>query len=184
MFTPLFTDGIWNTTFDSELKEYCDYIRYKDDGRTLTNSGYQSNPLNLTEPVLRPLISHIEKVTKDFSSHLQIDSKSKVVDMWININGYKDYNKEHIHSGCLFSGVYYVHTPEDCGDIEFVRHSHDYMLYDWRERQREYNTHNSALWHLPSVKGRCYIFPSYYKHRVLPNLNKEDERYSLSFNIE
>ena len=185
MFTPLFTDGIWNTTFNSDLKEYCDFIRKNDKGRSVSNTGgYQSNYLNMAEPLIQPLISHIQLSTKHFSSYLQCNSSCKVSDMWININGYKDYNMEHTHPNCMFSGVYYIHTPKDCGHIEFVRHSHDYMTYDWRGKQSKYNSHNSALWHVPSEKNKCYIFPSYYKHRVTPNYNKEEQRYSISFNIQ
>lgn len=184
MFTPLFTDGIWNTTFNSDLKEYCDFIRKNDKGRLISNiGGYQSNSLNLAEPVIQPLISHIQLSTKHFSNYLKVKCYSKVTDMWININGYKDYNVEHIHSNCMFSGVYYIHTPKDCGNIEVIRHSHDYMSYDWNNKSTEHTSHNSAVWHLPSTKDKCYIFPSYTKHRVTPNRSNE-ERYSISFNLE
>jgi len=183
MFTPLFTDGVWNTTFNSDLKDYCDFIRKNDTGRNVSNIlGYQSNNLNMADPVLQPLISHITSSTKDYSKHIGIETSGIIDNMWINISGHKDYNIEHIHSGCLISGVYYVQTPRDCGDIVFLRHSHDYMLYDWRNVQKDFNTHNSARFILPSEKNKCYLFPSYYKHAVAPNRN-QSERYSISFNL-
>jgi uncharacterized protein (TIGR02466 family) len=184
MFTPLFTDGVWNTTFNSDLKEYCYNIREKDNGVIKTNSamGYHTNGLNLTDPEIQPLKSHIEQSVKNYSQFISVNCKHKVCDMWINISGHKDYLSEHIHARTLFSGVYYVHTPKNCGDIEFIRHSHDYMLYDWKDVQNKYNTYNSARWTLPAEKNRCYIFPSLMKHSVTPNMN-QDDRIAISFNI-
>ena len=44
MFTPLFTDGVWNTTFNSDLKDYFDFVRKNDTGRNISNIlVYQSN---------------------------------------------------------------------------------------------------------------------------------------------
>ena len=61
MFTPLFTDGVWNTTFNSDLKDYCDFVRKNDTGRNISNIlGYQSNNLNMADPILQPLISHLK----------------------------------------------------------------------------------------------------------------------------
>ena len=38
-------------------------------------------------------------------------------------------------------------------------------------------------WWLPAEKNLLYIFPSYLYHTVEPNLNKEENRISLSFDI-
>ena len=184
MLSPLFTDGVWNTSFKTDLKEYCDFIRNNDKGRVLSNKGgYQSKNLNLSDSLLQPLISHIQKETLNFSRLFNMTYDSfKVNDMWININGYKDYNRNHHHPNCLFSGVYYVSTPFDCGPIEFVRSNDRLMAYDWHVPVTEWNSYNCFNWYLPAEQHRCYIFPSFYEHRVLSNLSKE-ERYSISFNV-
>ena len=185
MFTPLFTDGVWNTTFKTDLKDYCDFIRNNDTGRNVSNvGGYQSKNLNCSESILQPLIFHIQKETLNFSRlfHMTYDS-FKVDNMWININGFKDFNNNHNHPGCLFSGVYYISTPQNCGNIEFIRSAERFMVYDWEVPVTNHNNYNSTIWYLPAEQHRCYIFPSFYEHRVSPNLNKEEERYSISFNI-
>jgi len=184
MFTPIFTDGVWNTSFKTDLKEYCDFVKNNDTGRALSNKGgYQSNDCNLSDPILSPLISHIQKETLNFSRLFNMTYDSfKVDNMWININGYKDYNNNHHHPGCLFSGVYYISTPLDCGNIEFIRSTERVMVYDWEVPITDFNSYNCFNWYLPAEQHRCYIFPSFYEHRVLPNRNKE-ERYSISFNL-
>jgi len=184
MFTPLFTDGVWNTTFKTDLKDYCDFIRNNNTGRNISNvGGYQSKDLNLSEPLLQSLISHIQKETFNFSRMFNMTYDSfKVDNMWININGYKDYNNNHHHPGCLFSGVYYISTPQNCGNIEFIRSAERFMVYDWEVPVTNYNSYNATIWYLPAEQYRCYIFPSFYEHRVIPNLNTK-ERYSISFNV-
>lgn len=183
MFTPLFTDGVWNTTFITELKDYCDITRNTSNRVASNVGGYQSKDLDLTDLELQPLISHIEKETLNFSRMFNMTYSSfKMSNMWININGYKDYNRNHHHPGSLFSGVYYISTPKDCGNIEFVRSTDKLMAYDWHIPVTSWNEHNSFNWNLPAIQYRCYIFPSFYEHRVLPNLSKE-ERYSISFNV-
>ena len=183
MFTPLFTDGVWNTTFITELKDYCDITRNTSNRVASNVGGYQSKDLDLTDLELQPLISHIEKETLNFSHMFNMTYSSfKMSNMWININGYKDYNRNHHHTGTLFSGVYYISTPKDCGNIEFIRSTDKLMAYDWHIPVTSWNEHNSFNWYLPAIQYRCYIFPSFYEHRVLPNLSKE-ERYSISFNV-
>jgi uncharacterized protein (TIGR02466 family) len=184
MLTPLFTDAVWNTPFKTDLKDYCDFVRNNDKGRIISNNGgYQSNNLNLKEPVLQPLVQFILNETRKYSSVFNLKRKDfKLECMWININGYKDYNEEHTHIGSLFSGVYYVSAPKNCGDIQFVKSS-NYLMSDWRNEQYEYNTSNCGVWFLPAKTHQCYLFPAYYIHKVKPNLNKEEERYSISFNL-
>ena len=60
MLKTIFTESVWSTTFVTDLKEYCDFVRNNDTGRIISNNGgYQSNDCNLQEPVLQPLIQHI-----------------------------------------------------------------------------------------------------------------------------
>ena len=42
---------------------------------------------------------------------------------------------------------------------------------------------NSIEWFLPSIENGLYLFPSWLKHYVKPNMNKKEERISISFNL-
>jgi len=185
MFTPLFIDGVWNTTFISDLKEYCLNVRKQDSGREFSNrGGYQSNDLNLFDTQLQPLQEHILSETIKFSSTYNFSRNNFYIkNMWININGYKDYNIPHSHPACQFSGVYYVDAPENAGNIIFKRGHYNEMGYDWNLDFTEYNNHNTGIWFLSCDTHKCYIFPSYLEHYVESNLNKEKERFSISFNV-
>jgi uncharacterized protein (TIGR02466 family) len=98
---------------------------------------------------------------------------------WANVSPKYASNKIHDHANCLFSGVYYVKTPPDCGNI---------MFYDPRDAKTFYKPAVSsftaytadAVAHAAEA-GVLLIFPSWLKHGVEPNLSDED-RVSISFN--
>jgi len=187
MLHNLFTYSAWSFEHKSHLKDYCDSIQKNSDSVTKSNvGGFQSDNLNLDEPILQPLITSILNETSNYHKNFDVNvSYLYISSMWINVNGYKDSNAEHVHGDAMYSGVYYISTPNDCGHIEFIRPDGDLMDSHWLKLNRNsYNNLNTNLWWLPSQENTGYIFPSYYKHRVQPNLNKELKRYSLSFNIK
>jgi len=186
MLTTIFENKIWSSTFKTDLKDYCNFIRDNDSGRQLSNvGGYQSNLLNLQEPVLQPLLHFIHKETLEYSKSFDLNCSDYTIDnMWLNINYYKDYNEPHIHFGAIFSGVYYVEVPENGGVIGFTRPDADIMeAMSVSHFVKKYNSLNTLNVGGPTATHSCFIFPGYYKHSVRPNMNKEHPRYSLSFNI-
>lgn len=168
------------------LIEYC-YKRKKiDQGRNFSNiGGWQSDDLNLQDTELQPFIEELKNNIMLYINQCRFktDLKYKLDNIWININGYKDHNKPHIHPGCLFSGVYYLKTPENCGNIVF-KHPADILQYDWKkDLLKEVMQNNCNEWFLPVQKGKMFIFPSWLYHYVMPNLNEKEDRISLAFNI-
>jgi len=99
---------------------------------------------------------------------------------WANINGKFASNSIHNHPNSIFSGVYYLKTPKDCGGIYFS---------DPRPAARMLNPPVTEfnLWTLPKVsykphEGTMILFPSWLLHGVDTNMS-EESRISLSFNI-
>ena len=107
------------------------------------------------------------------------DIQIKAANCWANVNPKYASNKIHDHANCLFSGVYYVKTPGDSGNL---------MFYDPRSAKTFYKPLVShftaytadAIAHA-AAEGLMLIFPSWLKHGVEPNLS-EDDRVSISFN--
>ena len=158
-------------------------------GRHVSNQGgWQSNNLELTNDspfitLFTKVIEHGNIFGKDISyqgNQLSIDN------IWVNINGYKDYNNIHHHPNVLLSGVYYVSVPENCGKLMFAHPAMELMQYNWSHRQKQWaenNVYTSISWNVNAVVGRLYIFPSWLRHDVQPNLNKKEKRISISFNL-
>ena len=46
-----------------------------------------------------------------------LDREPVLGNMWANINYPGGYNKPHVHPNTLFSGVYYIKTPPNCGKL-------------------------------------------------------------------
>ena len=187
MLVELFKHCLWQSKFE------CDIIRYSYDVERNNKSvyksnkgGFQSDFLDQSQEVIHPLINHIKEETAKFSkAAFNIDKQYSIGSMWLNINRSKDYNLVHTHPHCDFSGVYYISTPKDCGMLSFENPYKDGMESHWLNVERpveEYNLINSHTIKVIPTRYRCYIFPSYFKHSVEPNMSEED-RISISFNL-
>ena len=184
----IFKIPLYKTTLalkNKSLKSYCLSLPKSNKGRKLTNDGgWQSNDLSLKEPPLQDLYNAILYHSNIFLESLEYKESAKLNNCWININGYRDYNVLHKHDCCLLSGVYYVNTPKDCGNIMFNRPGIDSFTYDWNKAYKVFNPYNSANWWQEAKASNLYIFPSWLNHLVEPNLNKKEKRISISFNID
>jgi len=170
---------------NKKMADYCLSMAKKDKGRVLSNvGGWQSNDLQGNHKPLYDLFVEIINHSNQFGKHLQFKHGLNISNIWVNINGFKDTNKVHLHQHCMLSGVYYIQTPKDCGVIEFRHPGFDVVNYDWNENTiKEFNNTNSTEWWLPVKAGNLYIFPSWLSHLVKPNLNKKEKRISISFNM-
>jgi|TARA_B100001094_G_scaffold90898_1_gene86930 uncharacterized protein (TIGR02466 family) len=103
-----------------------------------------------------------------------------VESMWANVSPKHAYNTFHTHPNALWSGVYYVQSPENCGRIKFlnVPDQHHKPIYD--NEHREHLHQWSSVYYEP-VEGRLILFPSNRGHEVEQNLSDTD-RISISFN--
>ena len=163
-----------------EIEVFCKEYQQKHETRIKSNhGGYQSASFDNTHakhhnpPVIKSLVNEIER------SMLDIDpSPILVTDIWFNINGYKDHNIEHLHPGSIYSGVYYVKTPENCGSLTFTHPAID-LLLNFPDEGKD------GLFKVTAEENLLYIFPSWLKHYVSSNMNtNNEERISLSFNTK
>ena len=137
--------------------------------------GYQSHDIQLNNPILQPLIAKLVYHSSNFRGNTQV-----IANMLFNINQYKDSNASHIHPFSVYSGVYYITTPENCGAIQFEHPAQDLLMY-WGTIAKGESA-SSSICKYPAIEDTLYIFPSWLKHSVLPNKNQEEKRISISFN--
>ena len=108
--------------------------------------------------------------------------------MWANISPRYAFNRHHSHPGVLWSGVYYVKAPPQCGRILFsdprlqARVIEPFYASD---EQRKRDTWSEV--YFGPLEGRLIFFPAWLSHEVEPNLARgegtDSERISISFNI-
>ena len=107
--------------------------------------------------------------------------------MWVNINPRYSYNRHHTHPHALWSGVYYVQTPDNCGLIYFTdpRPQAQVLTPYYDPDHRRMETWNE-IYYQPQA-GRIIVFPAWLDHAVQPNLSEEQDRdgdrISVSFNF-
>ena len=176
--SPLFTTPILHKPLNLNLaaiKHHCQGLRIHGKGREVSIiGGWQSEDLVGEHPELNDLFLEIELAGNEFTNYINNDW-CKLDNVWVNFNSYRDYNRPHVHSKAYVSGVYYVQTPENCGNLCFEHPS---------------PLHNTEWDHVPNVMGyipqenNLYLFPNWLSHYVLPNLNEKEERISISFNLK
>jgi len=140
-------------------------------------------------PEFRDLVLRLDAIVGHMFIDLNYHPDSVPVcdQMWAVTNQRFGYNRYHTHPEALWSGVYYLQTPKDCGQIRFrdpreQANFKDVGLADDKPRPRE-------LWQEVRYEpkpGRVIFFPGWLGHEVDPNLSQEQgvagERVIISFN--
>lgn len=131
----------------------------------------------------KPLVKEIEKYANEYASQiLRIKDKIKMSNMWGNINYYKDFNRIHTHPWSYVSGVFYVSTPKDCGDINF-RNLQNIESYIPHDKKDSANCYNSEEFVFQVKENYLFLFPPWAQHYVGPNFNNQ-ERITIAFNLK
>jgi uncharacterized protein (TIGR02466 family) len=181
----IFKTSIYSFKLNLNLNDICKYcIEYEKNNQSNNRSGvgnFQSKDLSLDNPIVNSIAnSFLENANFISYNNYKIKNKLNLANFWFNINKYKDFNLEHDHPGSILSGVYYVKTPKNSGNLIF-KNNNNRDLYLPDDRLIEYNILNSSSYFLPPQENCLHIFPSWLIHYVEPNLSKE-ERISFSFN--
>ncbi len=137
----------------------------------------------------RPLVAEIFEFMHGVYDDLGYDPAYEPVcdSMWVNINPRYSHNRFHSHPHALWSGVYYVQTPENCGLLYFndPRPQAQVLTPYYDPTRRRMETWNEVLYQ-PKA-GRLIVFPAWLGHAVQPNLSEEagsaGDRISVSFNF-
>lgn len=99
---------------------------------------------------------------------------------WVAKSQYGQVSGLHVHHNCFYSGVLYISTDKECGDIFFTDMSEGRFVFD--NRIAEYNVFNAKAWRFTPVDKMIIFFPSEVNHKILRNYS-HNTRYSLAFNI-
>jgi uncharacterized protein (TIGR02466 family) len=136
------------------------------------------------------IVNHINAACRliedDLSYHR--DYTIKIGTMWTIVNARGAVNLSHVHPGCLWSGVYYISAPLNCGKISFSDpRTANVMLKPVYDSQCKPPKKTWTKVSFTPTAGRMLIFPSWLYHSVGPNLADagEDggERVIISFNL-
>ena len=180
--TPIYTFDIGSFEFNKYLQECIIKWQSEDKGMTRTNvNGWHSLDNMHTKEEYKLLVGDFYKAQRMIYKEENYNSEPYLGSMWANINFLEGFNKQHMHPNCLWSGVYYVKTSENCGDliIEDPKSVGLMMMPNRKEPTPKYATREV---HYKPVDGRLIMFPAYLNHCVEAN-KSNDIRISISFNF-
>jgi uncharacterized protein (TIGR02466 family) len=149
--------------------------------KTNVNGWHSTSDMHKKEEY-KPLIHELFLMQFDIFKEECLDSEPFLGNMWANINPPGAFNKPHIHPNSLWSGVYYVKTQENCGNL-IIEDPKIISLMTVSKKTNE--TVPKHLWkevNFEPVQGRCIMFPSWLSHAVEVN-KSNDARISVSFNF-
>ena len=102
----------------------------------------------------------------------------QITTSWFTHIDKEESSQFHNHQNCFISGVLYLQTSKNCGNIEFQDFNDDRFQLSVYED----NIYNSKGWGYEPKDGIILFFPSEVRHRIGQNKSGH-QRYSLAFNI-
>lgn len=178
----IFTDFVHSVETDANL-EYIEseLKRISEDSQGTSRSsrgGYHSDLYDHNHKcgsgVLEELIDGATWYSTEYlrSNYSGFKQSVALNNWWFMINSKGDYNVPHAHSNTDLSMVFYVKTPEDCGELVLQRN--DGARYTNLPLQKYFNITPKA--------GRLYIFPAHIVHWVEAS-QADTERISIVANL-
>ena len=182
--TPIYIKDLPNVDqLNSYLEQKIIQWSQQDKGVSKTNAGgwHSATDMNQKEEY-NVLTKELFNMQDEIFKKEFLTQKPVLGNMWANINGPGNFNRPHLHPNALFSGVYWIKTPINSGNL---------MLYDPRPGvhttmpNRKEGKLPPQLWrevHYEPKAGRCIMYPAWLWHEVQPN-RSNDTRISVSFNF-
>jgi uncharacterized protein (TIGR02466 family) len=105
-----------------------------------------------------------------------------ITNMWANITHPNRRHSMHMHPNCLFSGLVYIKTPNNCGPTVFA--SPRQLAKSLEPTYLQKNEFNADVFVFPAEKGRMLLWPSYVPHLVEEgSADPSEDRIVVAFNF-
>ena len=170
---------------NDELKRYSNELRMKETGVIKSNyGGWQSDMLTVPNAQITLLVEEILKRAEilKYSLGLKEEYTMFLTNLWININQKSNFNRPHLHTDSILSGVYYVDCVPDSGQIVFLHPSIAQKMLINENAIGSFTEFSSSSTTVDAENSKLIIFPSWLEHYVEPN-RSDQERISIAFNI-
>ena len=155
----------------------------EDKGMSKTNiKGWHSTTDMNTKPEYQRLVQGLFEAQFKIYEEEHLTSEPYLGGMWANVNPPGGMNRAHMHPNSLWSGVYYVKAPQNCGHLKIDDPRSVASMSRPKQKEEQLPDRLLRETHYEPIAGRCIMFPSWLMHCVDPN-NSNDIRISVSFNF-
>ena len=181
--TPIYIADIKHPTLNQELERDIIAWSKQDKGIVRTNVQGWHSTTNMHElPQFKKLVDMLYACQKTIYQQEHYESEPFLGNMWANINPPGGMNRAHQHPNSLWSGVYYIKTPKNCGHLKIDDPRASASMCRPRQKEGKKPSRLYRETHYEPIAGRCIMFPSWLIHCVDPN-QSNDIRISVSFNF-
>jgi uncharacterized protein (TIGR02466 family) len=169
------------TPFLKDLEYHC----MDPSGKTNTEF-YTTNKFVLDLPECRDLKQQVLDGIRDYAQVILCVTDQVefyITNSWTNRIEPGGGAGNHTHGNSIISGVIYLDTEEDSGDL--IVHKDYNAVFPFPPQftfdYKQFNIYNTKVWNFPPSKYRMVLFPSGTMHSI--SLNCTDiPRWSLAFN--
>ena len=167
-----------------EIKNYLDNIKYNKINNSVNlNNNYTSSSQHNFVFKDKELFFIKERIMKEFIFFKNSILKYKNNDFifttsWVAKSEKNETSEYHNHNNCMYSGIFYVNTDENCGQLCFE----DFSNKRFNLIPTEYNIYNFLNFNFKPKNKMIIFFPSELFHKILKN-NSDIIRYSIAFNM-
>ena len=188
--TPLFGIPLYQTDVEQVASSDIEYIKQLEYVRFPADNGYGTpNKFLLDDPQLKNLKDKIMKSCEHFLyDALDIDPSARfeMTNSWAVKHLKGDESGAHTHVNSMISGVFYIQTDDDSGEIVFHKDKTLYNIFtptvNIPYTGNNLNTFNALGWAIKPKNNMLVLFPSTLDHSVLPS-RSDTERYCVAFNL-
>lgn len=188
--TPLFSTPIYSSILDLNY-DVNDAVISTEYERVQADNGFMSKNKNLLDEVkLSGIRISIIKCISEFMHDIMGVDRSiqfKIINSWANKHVKNDFAHSHHHSNSFLSGVLFVITPPDSGNLRFHKNpliptfNNNIITLDL-DKDAPKHIINLETWDIKPGRGKLILFPSHLTHSVTKNL-VDQERYTIAFNV-
>ena len=181
--TPIYIFDHNNPSLNIQLEKDILNWMNQDKGVSKTNIKGWHSPTNMnTKPEYKRLVQGLYEAQFKIYEEEHLDSEPFLGGMWANVNPPGGMNRAHMHPNSLWSGVYYVKAPQNCGALKIDDPRTSAAMCRPRMKEGDVPTRLYRETNCEPIAGRLIMFPSWVTHCVDPN-NSDDLRISVSFNF-
>ena len=181
--TPIYIADIKHPTLNQELERDIMAWSNQDKGIVRTNVQGWHSTTNMHElPQFKKLVEMLYECQRTVYQQEHYESEPFLGNMLANVNPPGGMNRAHQHPNSLWSGVYYIKAPKNCGHLKIDDPRASASMCRPRQKEGKKPSRLYRETHYEPIAGRCIMFPSWLIHCVDPN-ESNDIRISVSFNF-
>ncbi len=185
LFSKVVSTGNLNLSEKERIKilKFLKKENYEEAGINVDNENLplsSSEMYLLNKPELEFLKSKITKIVNNFMKDTMKYNYNdfEITTSWVAKSKPGNKSHWHNHNNCFYSGIYYVDTHKNCGNLRFssFQNKRNNIVVS------EQNILNSDDFYIEPSDNKIVLFPAEMFHGVDRNKSEKD-RYSIAFNV-